>query len=58
MNAPLPDPASALLANLPGLLPKLEALYKMSMPARIAGRWRAAAIVTFTAKDTPETKSA
>lgn len=28
MNAALHDPSSSLLANLPGLLPKLEALYK------------------------------
>jgi amidohydrolase len=28
MNQAQPDPASALLSNLPGLLPKLEALYK------------------------------
>lgn len=28
MNTALPDPSSTLLANLPSLLPKLEALYK------------------------------
>jgi hippurate hydrolase len=28
MNSALPDPLRTLLANLPGLLPKLEALYK------------------------------
>ena len=28
MNASLPDPSSSLLANLSGLLPTLEALYK------------------------------
>ena len=28
MNTVSPDPSSALLANLPGLLPNLEALYK------------------------------
>ena len=28
MNTALPDPSSTFLANLPSLLPKLEALYK------------------------------